>query len=106
MVLADEWLPEAREDLAAELEYVFSEFGEKTAEDTYMRVMNVVDNLRQFPRLGKQFAEMFYHGKEIRALAMKQTTLLYCIQDRNLLVIAVWNNRRNDKNMKAMVQSR
>lgn len=90
MVLADEWLPEAREDFAAELEYVYSEFGAKAAEDVYMKVLDSVDNLRHFPRIGKHFSNMVYHGHEVE----------------KLLIIALWNNRRNNKNMKAMIQSR
>ena len=35
MVLADEWLPEAREDFATELEYIYSEFGAKAAENVF-----------------------------------------------------------------------
>ncbi len=106
MILADEWLPEAREDFAAELEYVYSEFGAKAAEDVYMKVLDSVDNLRHFPRIGKHFSNMVYHGHEVRALSMRQTSLLSCFWEEKLLIIALWNNRRNNKNMKAMIQSR
>jgi hypothetical protein len=37
MVLTDEWLNGAREDLNAELEYVYDEFGTQSAEEAYIR---------------------------------------------------------------------
>lgn len=106
MVLADEWLPEAREDFAAELEYVYSEFGAKAAENVYMKVLDSVDNLKRFPHIGKLFSNMVYHGHEVRALSIRQTSLLYCFWEEKLLIIALWNNRRDEQNIKAMVQSR
>ena len=58
MVLMDEWLPEAREDLTAELEYVYSEFGVQATENTYRKVVECVDNIRHFPHLGKHFGDI------------------------------------------------
>ena len=106
MALMDEWLPEAREDLTAELEYVFSEFGAHATENAYRKVVEGVDNLRHFPHLGKLFGGIVYHGYEVRNLSLRQSSLIYCIQGESLLIIALWNNRRDDKEIKAMIQSR
>ena len=106
MVLMDEWLPEAREDLTAELEYVYREFGVQTTEIAYRKVLEVVENLRHFPHLGKHFGDIVYHGNEVRSLSLRQTSLIYCIHGETLLVIALWNNRRDDKEIRAMMQSR
>lgn len=106
MVLADEWLPEAREDLTSELEYVYSEFGAKAAEEVYLKLLDCMDNLRRYPHLGKHFADMFCHGHEVRALSLRQTSIIYCICEESLLVIAVWNNRRDDTKINSMIQSR
>ena len=106
MVLVDEWLPEAREDLTAEMEYVYSEFGAKAAEGVYLKVVDCMENLRHYPYLGKHFADMSYHGTAVRILSLRQTSLIYCIRDEKLVVLAVWNNRRDDKNINAMIQSR
>lgn len=106
MALTDEWLPEAREDLTAELEYVYSEFGEQATENAYRKVVEGVDNLRHFPHLGKHFGDIIYHGYEVRNLSLRQTSLIYCIQGESLLIIALWNNRRDNREIKAMIQSR
>lgn len=57
MVLMDEWLDGAHEDLNAELEYVFSEFGVRSAEEAYHKVKESVDQLCHFPHLGKRFCD-------------------------------------------------
>lgn len=106
MVLIDEWLPEAREDLTAELEYVYKEFGVQSAENAYRKVVECVDNLRHFPYLGKQFGDIVYHGNVVRKMSLRQTSIIYCFPGESLLIIALWNNRRDEKNINAMLQSR
>lgn len=106
MVLMDEWLDGAREDLNAELEYVYNEFGVRSAEEAYLKVKESVDHLCHFPHLGKRFCDMFYHGQEVRSLSMKQTSIIYCQRDENILIIALWNNRRDEKKIKSMIDSR
>ena len=106
MVLTDEWLPEAQEDLTAELEYVYSEFGEQAVVSAYRKVVESIDNLRHFPHLGKHFGDVVYHGNEVRNLSLWQISLIYCILGDSLLIIAVWNNRRDERNLNAMIQSR
>ncbi len=106
MVLTDEWLVGAREDLSAELEYVYDEFGSQSAENVYRKVKKGVDDLCHFPHLGKRFCDVLYHGNEVRMLSLKQTSIIYCQRGDVLLIIALWNNRRDDKTLKAMVASR
>lgn len=106
MVLMDEWLPEAREDLTVELEYVYSEFGVQAAESAYLKVVEGIDNLCHFPHLGKRFGNIVFHGNEVRSLSFRQSSLIYCTHGESLLVIAFWNNRRDDKELKALIQSR
>lgn len=59
MVLKDEWLPEAREDLNAELEYDFSEFGVQAAENVYRKIVEYIDNLLFFQTLESNGATLF-----------------------------------------------
>lgn len=106
MVLTDEWLPGAREDFSAELEYVFNEFGARSAEEVYLKVKESIDNLCRFPHLGKRFFDIVYHGQEVRSLSMKQTSVIYCQRGEAILIIALWNNRRDDKNLKMIIKSR
>ncbi|MCR4660117.1 MAG: type II toxin-antitoxin system RelE/ParE family toxin [Bacteroidales bacterium] len=102
----DEWLDGAREDLNAELEYIYDEFGVKSAESAYLKEKESIDNLCHFPHLGKRFCNMVYHGQEVRSLSMKHTSVIYCRQGEKILIIALWNNRRDEKTLKTMVESR
>ncbi len=106
MVLTDKWLDGAREDLNAELEYVYDEFGTQSAEEAYLKVKENIDNLCHFPHLGKRFCDIVYHEQEVRSLSMKQTSVVYCQQDETLLIIALWNNRRDEKKLKTIIKSR
>lgn len=106
MVLTDEWLKGAREDLDTELEYVYNEFGARSAEEAYHKVKENIDNLCHFPHLGRQFCDIIYHGQEVRSLSMKQTSVIYCQRGKTILIIALWNNRRDDKTLKSVIKSR
>lgn len=106
MVLTDEWLNGAREDLNAELEYVYDEFGAQSAEEAYLKVKENIDNLCHFPHLGKRFCDIVYHGQEVRSISMKQTSVIYCQRGESLLIIALWNNRRDEKSLKAIIKAR
>lgn len=106
MALTDEWLPGAREDLNTELEYVYDEFGAQTAEEAYFKVKESIDNLCHFPHLGRRFSDIVYHGQEVRSLSMKQTSIIYCQRGETILVIALWNNRRDEKTLKTIIKSR
>ena len=106
MVLTDEWLDGAREDLNAELEYVYDEFGAQSAEEAFLKVKERIDNLCHFPHLGKRFCDILYHGQEVRSLSMKQTSVIYCKRGYSLLIIALWDNRRDEKTLKTMITSR
>ena len=106
MVLMDEWIGGAREDLDAELEYVYDEFGSQSAENAYQKIKEGVDDLCHFPHLGKRFCDVMYHGNEVRMLSLKQTSIIYCQRGEGILIIALWNNRRDEKTLKAMVMSR
>lgn len=106
MVLTDEWLDGAREDLDAELEYIFEEFGVRSAEEVYLKVKENIDNLCHFPHLGRRFCDIIYHGQEVRSLTMKQTSVIYCLRGESILIIALWNNRRDEKTLKTIIKSR
>lgn len=106
MALMDEWLDGARFDLDLELEYVYDEFGLQSAEAVFQKVFETIDSLCHFPHLGKRFCNMIFHQQEVRMISMKQTSIIYCQRGDTLLVIAIWNNRRDEKTLKDVIKSR
>ena len=104
MDLTDKWLEGVRQDLNSELRYVLDEFGLQAAEKAFRKVVETIDILCQFPRLGKRFGDIVYHGQQVYVLNMKQISIIYCQRDDRLLVIALWNNRRDDKSLTASIE--
>lgn len=106
MVLTDEWLDGAREDLNSELDYIYEEFGTKSAEKAYLKVVDVVDTLRHYPEIGRVFENMDYHGINVRSISMRQTSIIYCVLEDKLLIIALWNNRQDVRRLPDIIGSR
>ena len=100
------WLEPALDDLSQETRYVLSEFGLTAARKAEANVREGVERLRSFPYIGVRFEGLTYAGCEVRLLHIRQISIVYCLQDDTITLISVWNNRRNNKNMKAMLKSR
>ena len=106
MALKVDWVDAARDDLNTELEYVFDNFGSSAAERAYQKVEKDIEKLRSFPKMGKVYEDVNYHGEEVRSFSMRQTSIIYCKQENSLLIIALWNNRRDDSKLADVIESR
>ena len=98
------WLAEARQSLDAEMEYVFVEFGRGTLEKVYSSLMERVLLLQTFPRIGVRQRLLDYRGHEIRMLHVKKVSVVYAIQDKTVVMLYVWNNRRNPKDLAGILE--
>ena len=87
----------------AEIEYVFNEFGPRAAEKAYRKVLDGVANLRHFPGMGRHYEGLSYHDNEVRALTLRQLSIIYCRYDNMLLVVAVWNNYQDPEQLKTVL---
>lgn len=56
MVFEIGWLESARKELDAEIEYVYSEFGEDSARRARIKIKEAVDPLATFPNSGMRGA--------------------------------------------------
>lgn len=100
------WLNQALDDLNGEIGYVFCEFGEKAARKAESAIHERVSQICSFPHLGLSYDGLQYKGNEVRILHVKQISLIYSLDDDMVTLIAIWNNRRDDRNIKAMIRSR
>ena len=96
MALKHRWHSCAEAELAETLEYVFGEFGEKSAEKVYAEVVDRVKQLCAFPASGMSYKDLFYQGKEVRILHMRKSSIIYCHDEETVFVLAFWNNRSDD----------
>lgn len=106
MVYKYRWLDQALDDLEQEVGYVFYEFGVASARKAEATIHERVTQLCSFPHLGMTYEELKYKGNEVRILHIKQVSLFYSIEDEMITLIALWNNRRDEKMLKTMIESR
>ena len=106
MVCKYRWLDQALDDLEQEVGYVFYEFGVASARKAEATIHERVTQLCSFPHLGMTYVGLKYNGNEVRILHIKQVSLIYSIEDEMITLIALWNNRRDEKMLKTMIESR
>ena len=106
MVCKYRWLDQALDDLEQEVGYVFYEFGVASARKAEATIHERVTQLCSFPHLGMTYEGLKYKGNEVRILHIKQVSLIYSIEDEMITLIALWNNRRDEKMLKTMIESR
>ena len=100
------WLNQALDDMDQEICYVRYEFGENTARKVESRIHERVINLCAFPYLGMNYEGLKHQGNAVRILHIKQISLIYSIDGNMITLIALWNNRRDEKMLKSMIDSR
>lgn len=106
MVYKYRWLNQALDDFVGVIGYVLYEFGEKAARKAESAIHERVLQLCSFPHLGINYEGLQYQGNEVRIIHIKQVSLIYSLKDEMITLIALWNNRRDIKELKAMIQSR
>lgn len=99
MVYNIEWLDEARQSLDAEMEYVFTQFGQKALSKAYNDLMERVSQLGIFPRIGIRYKDLDYCGYEMRMLHVKKVSVVYAIVGQTIRILYVWNNQQNPERL-------
>jgi len=101
------WLAQALDDMAQELEYVSREFGLRAARKTESKVREGVHQLCRFPFSGVRYEDdVLYNSHEVRVLHMKQISVIYCVEDETITLIAIWNNNQNPERLNEVIKSR
>lgn len=106
MVYKYRWLDQALDDLEQEVGYVLYEFGIASARKAEATIHERVTQLCSFPHLGMSYEGLKYNGNEVRILHIKQVSLIYSFEGELITLIALWNNRRDEKMLKTMIESR
>lgn len=100
------WLSEALDDMSNEINYVAKEFGLRAARRMESRVHEGVLQLCQFPYSGVCYEDVLYNGQEVRALYIKQISLIYSFDNETITLIALWNNYQNPERLDEVIESR
>ena len=86
------WLESARRELDAEIEYVYSEFGEDSARRARTKIKEAVDPLDTF---------------QVRMIHVRQLTIFYSFDEKSLVtILAVWNNYQDPNKINELLSSK
>lgn len=97
----------ARKELDAEIEYVYSEFGEDSARRARTKIKEAIDPLDTFPNLGMRCEGFMYRGHEVRMIHVRQLTIFYSFDEKSLVtIIAVWNNYQDPAKINELLNSK
>ena len=96
------WHELALEELALIGEKVLEMFGEKVAGRVVEDIMNGVNTLAANPFLGTKDERYL----PFRVLHSWHNRIFYLIADSEIRIIAIWDNRRDEKNLPKLLSSR
>lgn len=98
-----EWATRAQNDLAEVLRYIVDKFGMNTAVRVNGEILEDVNNLSRFPLLGRTIFTEPNSGLDYRSLSLKKSSAIYIIEGDVVKVVMLWNNRRDTKQLCAIL---
>lgn len=100
-----EWSEGAYADYDEILDYLIRDFGLQSASDFQARLDYNIGMLKEFPLVG--YLE-YTNPKTLisyRSLSCKQYKIVYAIQSDRLIIVSLWNNRRNPKALRRILKN-
>lgn len=89
------WSERATLELAETVAYVVREFGRQTAVNMRNSIHEAVENIAQFPMIGKTSFTDDENGLEFRELACRLSSVIYVIYNDEIYIVSIWNNRQD-----------
>lgn len=97
------WSKLAEHTLIETIGYVRNMFNTSIATRVNEEILSSVDILASMPRLGVRDSRWNGFG-EIRKLVCKQNNIYYLLKEDKIIVIIVWNSRRNPKLLDMLIR--
>ena len=94
------WSEQSRDDLREIVTYVASNLGKSKAAEVLEEISHSADFLKDFPLLGKSFVEDTELGIAYRTLPSKLNQIVYYVEDETIVIVTVWQNRRDINRLK------
>ena len=92
------WNKKALTQLDAVMKYGIREFGERTAQRLYERIMSYEPLLAANPRLGVEEPLLAGRKRQYRSLVVhKLFKLVYYVKNNTLYIAALWDTRREPR---------
>jgi len=100
------WHHAAEDEFAAIVTYVMQSFGQNVALEVYEDIISRIDLLAEFPELGTSEPRYQYKGMPMRVLHSKLTRVFYCVQETEVFIVLLWNNKMDDRVLKKLFAKR
>ena len=100
------WLTAAEDDLREIARRVSLTFGNDTAERTVTSVVKETQRLADFPEIGRRCNEYENARHQYRALHTRHDRIVYTVTDDCVLIVAVFDNRRDPVALSALLRDR
>lgn len=101
-----EWPAAAEDDLREIARRVALTFGRDTAEQTVASVVEETSRLAVFPEIGRRCSEYENARRKYRALHTRHDRIVYTITDDSILIVAVFDNRRDPATLATLLKER
>ena len=98
------WLDSAELELANIVRYIGLTFGIDTASRVFDDIILRVEALQDFPYMGTLDPSVKYHGLEVYVLHNRHARLFYSITQSVIIVVLVWNNRRDERLIESAIE--
>lgn len=90
------WEEAASLDLAVIGQYLSKNFGVRVASKWIAKIISSTNTLATFPNIG----HIYQHNPSYRVLTVKRSNIYYRINEKEIVIVAVFDNRRDDKTIK------
>ncbi len=94
------WSDTSRDDLNAILSYVGTNFGRQRAEEALYDIKERAELLTTFPKMGRIFVKDPELGIIYRSVTTKRNKIVYFIEDEEVNIVTVWQNRQDISRLK------
>lgn len=99
------WSEQAGLEFVSMVAYVANKFGNATAIKAKGFIDEAVNDIAQFPKIGKVSFTDEETSVEFREFATRLNSVVYTVYKNEIYIVSIWSNRRNRKRLYSSLHS-
>ena len=100
------WHTATKDDLLDIVNYLKKSFGKEVAKKGLSEIKGTVNLLATFPFLGTKDDSLTFESHSIYMLHSRFNRILYTVREKDVLILMIWNNRRDISKIKEILKDR
>lgn len=100
------WHNATKDDLLDIVNYLKRSFGKTVAVKGLSEIKGTVNLLATFPFLGTKDDSLTYEDYAIYTLHSRFNRILYTVREKDILILIIWNNRRDISKIAEVLKDR